>query len=177
MAEANNAPDVEAETQPQSQPLNINEDVQEAKKAAPRCTTVKDVAAAEFVKCYAAHLKRAGNIELPKTVDLWKTAPHKELSPYDADWFYTRVASMARKLYMKPGRGVGEFRKVYGGRKRRGSKPSHRGKASSGPLRKALQELEKLGVIEKDPNGGRKLTRKGRSEMDTQAAQCPSAAA
>jgi ribosomal protein S19E (S16A) len=32
--------------------------------------------------------------------------------------------------------------------------------------------LEKLGIVEKDPNGGRRLTPKGQAEMDTQAGQC-----
>lgn len=159
------------EEQQQSEGPNLNEAVEEAKKAPPRATTVKDVPSSDFVQTYSSYLKRAGKVELPKTIDTMKTGPHKELAPLDQDWFYTRLASIARKLYIKPGQGVGELRRTYGGRKRRGSKPSHRGKASAGPLRKALQQLEKLGVVEKDGQGGRRLTRKGRSEMDTQATQ------
>jgi small subunit ribosomal protein S19e len=73
---------------------------------------------------------------------------------------------------MRGGIGTGEFRKIYGGRKRRGMKPSRSSKASGGLIRASLQQLEKLGIIEKDPNGGRRLTRKGQAEMDTQAGQC-----
>jgi small subunit ribosomal protein S19e len=57
----------------------------------PTGTTVKDVAAADFVSAYAAHLKRVGNVELPQWVDTVKTASRKELAPYDPDWYYIRV--------------------------------------------------------------------------------------
>jgi small subunit ribosomal protein S19e len=53
--------------------------------------TVKDVSAPEFIKAYAAYLKRSGKLEVPKWVDLVKTGTFKELAPYDPDWFYTRV--------------------------------------------------------------------------------------
>lgn len=82
------------------------------------------------------------------------------------------AASIARKIYIRGGIGTGEFRKIYGGRKRRGFKPSRSSKASGGLIRNALQQLERLGVVEMDPRGGRKLTRKGQAEMDTQAGQC-----
>lgn len=60
--------------------------------------TVKDVNAHTFIKAYAAHLKRSGNLEVPKWVDLVKTGPAKELAPLDADWFYTRVGKTAFSL-------------------------------------------------------------------------------
>jgi small subunit ribosomal protein S19e len=80
------------------------------------------------------------------------------------------AASIARKIYMRGGIGTGEFRKIYGGRKRRGMKPSRSSKAAGGVIRSSLKQLEKLGIIEKDVHGGRRLTRKGQAEMDTQAA-------
>ncbi|KAA8494467.1 40S ribosomal protein S19-1 [Porphyridium purpureum] len=132
--------------------------------------TVKDVAAAEFIAVYAAHLKKVGAIEVPKYVDYVKTSPRKELAPYDQDWYYVRVASLARRVYCRGGTGVGSFAKVYGGTKNNGTRPSHFKKASRSIIRHALQQLEKVGVIEKDPHGGRRLTRKGQAEMDTQAA-------
>lgn len=151
-------------------PLSSMALVEEEKKATG--FTVKDVAAADFVTVYAAHLKRVGNLELPKWVDVVKTATFKELAPYDPDWYYIRVASLARKVYLRSGTGVGAFTKVYGGRMHRGTRPSHFAKASKGIIRSALQQLEALGVVEKDPTGGRRITRKGMAEMDTQAATC-----
>lgn len=55
--------------------------------------TVKDVPPAEFVTTYAAHLKRVGLIEIPPWVDTIKTAPRKELAPYDPDWLYIRIGT------------------------------------------------------------------------------------
>lgn len=52
--------------------------------------TVRDVEAAKFVKAYSAHLKRGGKLAVPTWVDLVKTSTHKELAPYDHDWFFVR---------------------------------------------------------------------------------------
>ncbi len=42
--------------------------------------------------------------------------------------------------------------------KNAGSRPNHCAKSSGSIARKALQALEKLKLVEKDPNGGRILT-------------------
>merc|ERR1712138_25375 len=68
---------------------------------------VKDVSAHEFVVAYGQYLKRTGKIEVPKWADLVKTGTLKELAPYDPDWFYYRTASIARKVYLRNGLGVG----------------------------------------------------------------------
>merc|ERR1712196_391973 len=132
--------------------------------------TVKDVPAADFVVAYAAHLKRTGKLEVPKYVDLVKTSPYKELAPYDADWYYIRAASMARKIYIRGGVGVGAFRKMYGGRKNMGTCPEHYKKASGGIVRDILQGLEAMKILEKDGKG-RKITQTGRRDLDTIAGQ------
>lgn len=59
----------------------------------PRGITVRDVAAADFIKAYAEHLKNTGRVELPSWCDLVKTAPHKEMCPYDQDWYYIRAGT------------------------------------------------------------------------------------
>lgn len=53
-------------------------------------------------------------IELPNWADVVKTGVYKELAPYDPDWYFVRCASIARKLYLKGGIGVGKFKKIYG---------------------------------------------------------------
>ena len=56
-------------------------------------------------------------------------------------------------------------------RRNNGSAPSH-WRAGSGSIgRKALQALEQLKLVEKDPNGGRRLTSQGRRDLDRIAAQ------
>merc|ERR1711916_312176 len=72
-----------------------------ANMSSTRGVTVKDVSAEAFIKTYAAHLKRSGELNLPAWVDIVKTAHFKELAPYDEDWFYIRTASIARKVYLR----------------------------------------------------------------------------
>ena len=36
-------------------------------------------------------MSRSGKIKLPDYVDYAKTAKHKELAPYDRDWYYVRA--------------------------------------------------------------------------------------
>jgi small subunit ribosomal protein S19e len=115
--------------------------------------TVRDVNAHEFVKIYAAHLKATGKIVLPKWVDVVKTGRHKELAPYDPNWFYLRCAAIARHIYIRSGVGVGALMKRYGGAKRRGARPTRYVKGSGSIARAALKCLESLNVFEKDPKG------------------------
>ena len=72
-----------------------------------RGITVRDVAPAVFIEAYALHLKNSDRFEIPKWTDLVKTGVHKELGPTDDDWYFVRAASIARKVYLKPGVGVG----------------------------------------------------------------------
>lgn len=116
-------------------------------------TSVRDVKASTFVRAYAAHLKRSGKLDTPEWVSVVKTGISKQLAPMDPDWFYIRVASIARRIYMKPGTGVGELRTIHGSAKNSGSRPSHHCKASGIIIRKALQSLEKLKLLEKDIKG------------------------
>lgn len=105
-------------------------------------------------------------IEVPAWADLVKTATFKELAPYDADWYYVRAASMARKIYLRGGIGVGAFKKIYGGRKSNGVRPSHFAKSSGSIARHCLKQLEQLNIVEKDPKGGRRITSDGQRDLD-----------
>ncbi|KAJ9050259.1 Protein component of the small (40S) ribosomal subunit [Entomophthora muscae] len=133
--------------------------------------TLKDVSHSAFIPAYAAHLKRSGKIEVPKWVDLVKTGTHKQLAPYDADWFFVRCAAVARHIYLRRGVGVGAVQKRTGGLKNRGNRPSKRKEGSGSVARKVLQALESLGLIDKEERGGRKLTEAGRRELDRIAVQ------
>ncbi|XP_059237583.1 small ribosomal subunit protein eS19 isoform X2 [Mustela nigripes] len=57
--------------------------------------TVKDVNQQEFVRALAAFLKKSGKLKVPEWVDTVKLAKHKELAPYDENWFYTRAGGGA----------------------------------------------------------------------------------
>ncbi|XP_059760836.1 small ribosomal subunit protein eS19 isoform X1 [Balaenoptera ricei] len=115
--------------------------------------TVKDVNQQEFVRALAAFLKKSGKLKVPEWVDTVKLAKHKELAPYDENWFYTRAASTARHLYLRGGAGVGSMTKIYGGRQRNGVMPSHFSRGSKSVARRVLQALEGLKMVEKDQDG------------------------
>lgn len=136
--------------------------------------SVRDVPANQFIPAYAAHLKSNDKIQLPSWVDIVKTGPFKELAPYDADWYYIRAASLARKLYMRQNLGVGAFCRQYGGRNNRsGTVPEHFAKASGGLIRHMLKQLENIGLVEKGETkkGGRRITPQGQRDLDLIAAR------
>uniref|UniRef100_A0A3P9NBP5 Small ribosomal subunit protein eS19 n=1 Tax=Poecilia reticulata TaxID=8081 RepID=A0A3P9NBP5_POERE len=120
-------------------------------------------------------LSRSGKLKVPDWVDLVKLGKHKELSPSDENWFYIRAASTVRHLYLRGGAGVGSMTKIYGGRKRNGVCPAHYSVGSKNVARKVLQSLELLKMIEKDPNGGRRLTPQGTRDLDRIAGQVAAA--
>merc|ERR1712203_127656 len=133
--------------------------------------TAKDVEADKFIVAFAQHLKRQGRFELPKWADVVKTAKYKELPPNDPDWLYVRTASMVRKIYIRKGMGVGAFRKVYGSQQRRGTCTNTFSKSSGKIARYILQQLEEMGLVEQDEEGGRMITKEGQRELDTVAVQ------
>merc|ERR1711936_1364954 len=124
--------------------------------------TLKDVSAEAFIKGFAAHVKRSGKVELPSWHNIVKTGHYKELAPYDEDWYYIRLASIARKVYLRQKTGVGALRKVYGGADRRGTRPSHF-TTSSG---KIIQDLETMGIVAKAEKG-RMITDEGQRSLDS----------
>jgi len=134
--------------------------------------TVKDCDAAEFINALAAHFKQSGKIELPEWHDLVKTAPFKEMCPMDPDWYYVRAASLARKIYLRGGTGVGAFTKVYGGASHNSVRTPHFRKAAKGVIRHVLQQLAELDIVAKRKDQkGRWITRNGQRELDTIAGQ------
>ncbi|KAJ9464663.1 40S ribosomal protein S19-1 [Diplonema papillatum] len=144
--------------------------VKASKDVRGRAVTLKDADAAKFVKAYAMHLKAQGHLQVPTWADLAKTGTQCELAPQDPDWFFTRVASVARQVYIRSGSGIGGLRKRYGGSYQKNCIRPHFQKAAGGPIRKALQALETLKVLEKKVDGGRQITAKGAQDMDRIAA-------
>lgn len=56
--------------------------------------------------------------------------------------------------------------KLHGGRNRRGFRPSHHANSSASVQRKVCQSLEKIGVLEKAPDGGRRISQDGQRDLD-----------
>lgn len=110
-------------------------------------------------------------MKIPDWIDIVKLGRFNELAPYEEDWFFIRAASVCRHLYINSPVGVGAFTKIYGGRKRNGTVPSHFCPSSASIARRVLQALENLKLVEKDPTGGRRLTSQGRRDLDRIASQ------
>ena len=80
------------------------------------------------------------------------------------------LAAVARQIYLHSGMGIGHLTIRYGGAQRRGVRPNRFHRGSSMVARSCLQTLEKLGLVEKAPNGGRRVTKAGQRELDLVAA-------
>mmetsp|Transcript_66965 Transcript_66965/g.134994 ORF Transcript_66965/g.134994 Transcript_66965/m.134994 type:complete len:160 (+) Transcript_66965:52-531(+) len=139
-----------------------------------RGITVRDVAPADFIAAYALHLKNSDKFELPKWTDVVKTGTHKELAPYDPDWYYTRAAAIARKVYLQPGLGVGALQRKFGGSRNRGTRTFTFQKAAGGVIRSILKQLEEIKVVEISEKGGRTISRVGQQDLDRIAGQVAS---
>ena len=128
-------------------------------------TTVYDVPADRFIRTLAEELKSKPEIVPPDWAAFAKTGVHKEMPPEDPDWWFVRVASIMRRVYIDGPIGVERMRTFYGGKKDRGSKPSKFRKGSGSILRKSLQQLEAAGFIQHDKTG-RRVSPEGASFMD-----------
>ncbi len=131
-------------------------------------TTAKDVSADKLIAKVKEELKKIKEIEPLAWSRFAKTGPHRERPPEQQDFWYIRTASLLRRIYLNGTVGVSKLRTYYGGRKRRGHKPAKSKKAGGSVIRKILQQLEKVGFIEK-VKGGRKITSKGRKFLDRAA--------
>lgn len=126
-------------------------------------TTPHDVPAAKFIEKVAKYLKEnVDAVEPPLWASVAKTGSHVEKQPQDTNWWYTRSASILRKVYVHGPIGIEKLRAYYGGRKGFGTKPNHASKAGGSHIRKVLQQLERAGLIQTAGSQGRKMSPKGR---------------
>jgi len=90
------------------------------------------------------------------------------IPPLNEDWWYTRCASILRRVYIDGPVGVERLRSFYGGRRNRGSKPERFVKGSGSIAREAVQQLEKAGYVH-NAKKGRAISPAGRSFLDNVA--------
>ncbi len=122
--------------------------------------SVYDVPGTELIKEIAKELKENKNIIQPEYVDYVKTGAHKERAPQEDGWYYTRMASILRRIFLDGPIGTESLRTYYGGKKNRGVRPNKKIKAGGKIIRDCLQALEKEGLIKKEKKG-RITTSKG----------------
>jgi len=129
--------------------------------------TPYDVPASLLIERLAEYLKKnVDEILPPPWAPFVKTGSHKERPPQDPDWWYTRCASLLRKIYVKGPIGIEHLRAEYGGRKDYGVRPEHASKGGGAIIRKALQQLESAGLVETIKGKGRVISKEGRRLLD-----------
>ena len=132
--------------------------------------TVYDVPAEPLILNVAEKLKENSNIVAPEWAEFVKTGIHTEKAPSQPDWWYTRAASVLRKLYVKGPMGTSKLAAEYGGYRDRGSKPNRAVKGSRNIIRKCLMQLQAAGLLmEADGKQGRKISPAGQKLLDNAA--------
>ncbi len=106
------------------------------------------------------------NIPAPSWTPFVKTGSHANKPPQNPDWWYTRCASILRKVYLHGPMGVDDLRKEYGGGKAVGYGARNHRDAGGVIIRRAIQGLEKLGYIEKVAGKGRVISKNGMKKLD-----------
>jgi small subunit ribosomal protein S19e len=132
--------------------------------------TVFDVDANKLIEKTAERLKEM-KIHKPVFVGLVKSGAHAARPPQTDNFWYLRCASILRQIYVNGTVGVQRLRRHYGGKKRRGVRPARHAPAGGSIIRKAMQELEKAGLLTKE-KVGRVLSPKGRKLLDNAAKEC-----
>jgi len=123
--------------------------------------TPLDVPPSKLIERLAEKLeKEFPEVYEPEWAKFIKTGSHKERPPMQRNWWYLRAASLLYQVFRRGPIGVGHLRKLYGGRKNRGSRPERKRKAGAKIIRVALQQLEKAGLVIKTVEG-RKISPKG----------------
>jgi len=126
---------------------------------------VHDVPAEKLISALAERMKKQRELDVPQWAQFVKTGSHAERPPQQPDWWYTRAASLLRKLYVHGPLGQGDLERAYGGSKAVAYNPKHRRDAGGSAIRKILKQLEQSELVAKTPKG-RVLTPKGMAMLD-----------
>lgn len=131
---------------------------------------VFDVPADDLISKLSDQLKKDKKINPPEWASYVKTGTHAEKIPQSRDWWYTRCASLVRKVYLHGPIGISDLKSYYGGRKRIGYNLDHHKDAGGAIIRNALQQLEASGYVEKK-NKGRSISSEGMKRVDRLATE------
>jgi small subunit ribosomal protein S19e len=131
--------------------------------------TVYDVPAEKLILKTAEKLKGNANIVPPEWAEYAKTGRHTEKAPVQEDWWFTRSASILRKLYVKGPMGSSRLAAEYGGFSDKGSMPNRAVKGSRNIARKCMMQLEAAGLLVSKEKQGRSISPAGQSLLDNAA--------
>ena len=129
-----------------------------------------DIPSDDLIAMLAEQLKKDKKIEPPSWAAFVKTGAHVEKIPQNRDWWYTRCASLVRKVYLHGPIGISDLKSYYGGRKRIGYNLDHHKDAGGAIIRNALQQLEASGYVEKKSKG-RSISSEGMKRVDRLATE------
>ncbi len=129
-------------------------------------TTVHDVPAQAFLNRLAGQLRTDGKVTPPEWAPYARTGIHTEKAPVQRDWWYLRVASVLRKVYLLGPVGTSRLSSEFGGARDDGSAPYHPRKGSRNIVRTALQQLEEAGYVAIKEKRGRIVTPAGQKLLD-----------
>ncbi|HUL39841.1 MAG TPA: 30S ribosomal protein S19e [Methanomassiliicoccales archaeon] len=138
--------------------------------------TVYDVPAEQLIAKVAVKLREIDTIKPPEWAEFVRTGRHTEKAPVQRDWWYTRSASILRKVAIKGPIGTSRLAEEYGGYADRGSRPNKAVKGSRNIARKSVMQLEASGLVAKSKNKGRIVTSKGQKLLDAAAKEVADAA-
>ena len=126
---------------------------------------VHDVPASMLIKKLTEILK-SEDINPPTWISFVKTGVHADKPPQKVDWWYTRCASILRKIYLNGPISIADMRSIYGGGKARGYGIASHRYAGGAIIRYAVHGLEKLGYVEMVEKKGRIVTKQGMKKLD-----------
>ena len=124
-----------------------------------------DVPSGKLISALAAQVKELPGMEQPEWARFAKTGSHAERPPAQPDWWFTRAASLLRKIYLHGPLGLGDLERSYGGSKAVAYFPKHHRDAGGSSIRRILKQLEQAELVAKTPKG-RVLTPKGTAMLD-----------
>jgi len=124
-----------------------------------------DVPSGKLIPALAEQMKAVSTVQEPEWAKWVKTGSHAERPPNDSQWWFTRAASLMRKLYLHGPVGIGDLERAYGGSKALHYYPKHHRDAGGSNIRKILKQLEQAELVAKTPKG-RVLSPKGRAMLD-----------
>jgi len=127
--------------------------------------TVHDVPSSKLISALAVQMKDVPGVEQPDWARFVKTGSHAERPPTNSEWWFTRAASLMRKLYLHGPVGLGDLERAYGGSKALKYYPKHHRDAGGSSIRRILKQLEQADLVTKTPKG-RVLSSKGRGMID-----------
>ena len=133
--------------------------------------TAYDVPAGKLLPPLAEELRKIEAIKPPEWAVFAKTGRHREKSPTNDDWWFIRSAAVLRKVYVYGPIGTTRIAEAFGGKADRGSKPNKAVRGSRSIARLTIQQLETGQLIQKDKDGGRVVTGKGRKLVDNVSTQ------